>query len=223
VAIEYVAAVLRGVFGLDPTAKLILLIVAEYARASSGGVAWPSVATIAREAGISERRTQIHLHRLREDRWLAVVGDARGGSGHSTRYKINLDRMRAAMKGDVGVTVSKSEKGDPGVTVLDVGTVTGTSKNGDGGSKNGDGETPETVMAASPEPEVAVYQPGSSRSPETRSTPVDKRQVEQRKAQTDKPTELQRRIEQLAEQMKARAAPTLSPEAEAYRRASRGE
>lgn len=210
-AIEYVAAVLRGAFGLDPTAKLILLIVAEYARASSGGVAWPSVATIARLACISQRRTQIHLRRLRDGGWLTVVRAGAGGSGCTIHYRINVQRLQAAMKnGDGNITVPSPQNHDGNITVSDAATVTGMSA-------NGDGHATKTLTQTSPEPVLAVInKPGveplavSLNGKQPTSNPVNKEQINLKPqeapadAGTDGMTPLQRQIQPLIDRMKAR-------------------
>lgn len=110
----YVSAALRGCFGINPSAKLVLLILAEHANEDSGGVAWPSVATIARLAGLSERQVQVHLTKLIGQGWIFTTSRRGGGAGNTTRYQLNFARMRAVQQrnGEAGNTHSESEEGE---------------------------------------------------------------------------------------------------------------
>jgi len=107
-SISCVNAVLRGVFGIDPTAKLILIILAEHT--NRNGVAWPSVATIARYACISEHRTKHVLRKLQEDEWFAL--ESKGSRpGRTSRRRLNMDKLvRKSVADD---TISKDENVSP--------------------------------------------------------------------------------------------------------------
>jgi hypothetical protein len=124
-AVNYIGKVLRGVRGIVPAQKLILVVLADYARAP-GGESWPSVATIAWEAGINRRQVSDHLARLCESGWLQIVGSNRGGRKQTTRYKLNLARIygdaeqaeyRRTEKHAAGRTVSQRRKHAAGRTV----------------------------------------------------------------------------------------------------------
>lgn len=92
-AVAWIGQVLRGVHGIPPVQKLILIVLADYARAEHDGVCWPSIATIASEVGIVRSQVSEHLSRLRRLQWIEPVGTTRGGRGRSTRWRLNLARI----------------------------------------------------------------------------------------------------------------------------------
>jgi hypothetical protein len=55
----------------DPTAKLVLMMVAY--RAGADGRAWPSMATIAADTGLRERAVRHAVHRLAKEGHLEVI------------------------------------------------------------------------------------------------------------------------------------------------------
>ena len=75
--------------GLDPTAKLILLVLAEYA-VETGETA-PSVTTVANLTGISERRTRTHLAHLQAAGWIVAEPNV-GGRWQTTRRWLNVPK-----------------------------------------------------------------------------------------------------------------------------------
>lgn len=84
------------VFELDlpPIPKLILLALADFADEETGEC-WPSQTRLAKKASISERTIRSHIAPLVEDGYIEIL--ARGdGRGHSTRYRLNLIRLKAA-------------------------------------------------------------------------------------------------------------------------------
>jgi hypothetical protein len=119
VAYRFVHLVLNGASGLDPTAKLILVILAEAANKDSGGVAWVGVGTMAHVVGVDRRTVQRTLRELESAKWITSIGRTNGGrhtngnAGYSTRYRINVERLAATMaKGKDRRTDPGSPKGD---------------------------------------------------------------------------------------------------------------
>lgn len=115
-----VRAVLFGVPDIDPTAKLVLIVIAEHANEKRGdGMAWPSIETIARLACVSERPVQRHLRQLVADGWLFVEQHSVGGRGRTTVYRLNLARMRSEKPDEpdhnpgAGATVSPPASAPP--------------------------------------------------------------------------------------------------------------
>jgi hypothetical protein len=116
-AVEFVNLVLRGAFGVHPTAKLLLVILAEHARRGTGGIAFPSVATQARLACISRRQVQSHLRVLVHEGWLIPAGCAQGGRKLAAIYRINVSKMQAStntQKGEAHRTLSAAENAEKG-------------------------------------------------------------------------------------------------------------
>jgi hypothetical protein len=156
----FVHLVLHGAIGLDPTAKLILLILAEAANKDDGGVAWLGVETLAHRAGITRRQVQRNLRLLQAGRWIEPLGRTGGGRrtdgrGYATRYRINLARLRKntakggvddAVKGGVDDALSRAKTSPQRATFA-------TSK-GDICDIKGDVEGRSRVTSATPEPEV---------------------------------------------------------------------
>jgi len=155
VAHTFVHLVLNGALGLDPTAKLILVILAEAANKDSGGVAYPGVETIARRAGVDVRQVQRNLRHLVTEDWLRPMGRTTGGrrsngGGYATRYRINLSRMtEAPRKGDADATHGKDQR------------VTSKVAKGDTQDAKGDIQGIARVTPTSPEPEVEPVLTGS--------------------------------------------------------------
>jgi hypothetical protein len=169
----YVSDVLRGFHGPDPrapdpSAKLVLISLAEHANKKSGGVAWPSVATIAEESDLSVRQVQYHLRELEAAGWLSPVGNTCGGRGRSTRYQLNIARMRAARlaKGEAHCTVSETERVKPT-------------------AGNGEAERAKRVKPTAPEPEVNLKEPPAAKAKTQRTQkrkPLPKEREDYRQA-----------------------------------------
>jgi hypothetical protein len=75
-------------------AKLVAVALAEAANIKHGGVAWPSVETISRKASLSTNQTRAHLQLLEARGWTAKENAGTGGAGVTTRYRLNLERLR---------------------------------------------------------------------------------------------------------------------------------
>jgi hypothetical protein len=71
--------------------KLVLLRMADYAD-HDGGSIFPSVATVSRDCGISDRAVQLILRKFVGDGLLTIVGNETGGRGKTRHYAIDLDR-----------------------------------------------------------------------------------------------------------------------------------
>lgn len=54
------------------------------------GLSWPSVETICRAAGMSERRAQYALRQLQAAGFIQPVGSRKGGRGQSVKYQLRL-------------------------------------------------------------------------------------------------------------------------------------
>lgn len=121
-----------------PTAhKMVLLTLCDFAD-DDGRNCWPSVATVAGKASLSDRQAQRVLHSLIDDGFVAVMpGTENGGRATSRRYLINVDRMakiaadararKRAQKGDIlspFPVVDNSLKGDTHVTLSEPERVT---------------------------------------------------------------------------------------------------
>lgn len=73
-----------------PTARLVLLILAEAANRDEGHETWLAVDTIRQRTGLSERAIQTALRDLEATDEIGRVGAGRGGRSRSTRYRILL-------------------------------------------------------------------------------------------------------------------------------------
>lgn len=118
---------MQGLLGADPSAKLVACALADCANVKHNGIAFPSVAMLMHRTGLSERRVQIHLRELVAGGWIEPVGATHGGRGMSTRYRLNLAKMRANIhkKGGAHDTHSHGQKGDVGDG--DKGTINGVA------------------------------------------------------------------------------------------------
>src|SRR5205823_5358968 len=136
-AVEYVDAVLRGLFGVTPTTKLVAVVLAEHAGRGSGGVSWPSIDTIACLAGIDPRNVRRHIAILVEAGWILPISSRKGGRAKSTHYRLNVETMRAEMK-KRGRPCPGLAHGNPDASVLVSGAKTRTpaSINPDAVSRN---------------------------------------------------------------------------------------
>lgn len=112
-SIELVARILNTPTGLNATAKMVLLGLANHAN-PDGTRVFPSVARIARYAECDPRTVQRHLKALRLGGWLEVVTEA--SQHRPTEYRIRGDRLSSLeSRGDIsdtpGVT-SETPRGD---------------------------------------------------------------------------------------------------------------
>lgn len=73
-----------------PTARLVLLALAEAANRDEGHESWLAVDTIRQRTGLSERAVQTALRDLEASDEIGRVGAGRGGRSRSTRYRILL-------------------------------------------------------------------------------------------------------------------------------------
>ena len=91
-AVEHVTAVLHGLFGVDPSEKLVMLILAEHARRGAD-YAYPSVPTLARLACLKDRQVQTILGNLVRNHWLSVEVASRGGRSKTNVYRLNTPQV----------------------------------------------------------------------------------------------------------------------------------
>lgn len=75
-----------------PLEKLTALAVADHAD-HDGGRIWPTVASLARKTGNSERTVQRHLRQMQERGWLVLVRPA-NGRGSTAEYRMPLERVK---------------------------------------------------------------------------------------------------------------------------------
>jgi len=54
---------------------------------------WPSVATIAKQAGLGERQTQKALTALEVEGYIAALSSKKGGRSGTTQYRINIEQI----------------------------------------------------------------------------------------------------------------------------------
>lgn len=126
-AVEHVTAVLHGLFNVDPSAKLVMLIIAEHARRGSA-LSWPSIETIARLACLQRRQVQAIITRLVELGWMALErkggGRTKDRGGVPNVYRINMPRLLGARTNDAAERTVKDAADNtvnsaPGNTVND--------------------------------------------------------------------------------------------------------
>jgi Helix-turn-helix domain len=92
---DNVSLVFDAVADIDPRAKLVLVCLADHANKEHNGIAFPSVATLARRTGFCERTVRYYLRALEAASWISRASAGHGGRGMATRYQLNLTRMRA--------------------------------------------------------------------------------------------------------------------------------
>ncbi len=195
-SVEAVDAVLRGVFGVDPSAKLALIVIAEHCKQGNGGIAWPSVPTIALLACMSERNVRFIVHDMIAAGWLSIEQASRGGRGRTTVYRLNLPRMIAVAaaakaakakarnpEAQFTVRTGKTVKPSSGFTPAE--TLKSGTRNPEIGERNPEMGGPKTLKPSSGEPvlepeinrtgvEPARAREGSDQQGPT-STPVRKK------------------------------------------------
>jgi hypothetical protein len=100
VAGKFVTLVLSGLQDeeVSPGAKLVCAAIADCANIAHGGVAWPSVARLARMASISERQAREHITTLSRRDWIACESGRGGGRGQTTRYRLHVERLTAVAR-----------------------------------------------------------------------------------------------------------------------------
>jgi hypothetical protein len=96
---------------LPPGAKLTLVVLADFADAA--GTCWPSVATLARRVGASERAVQQWLRLLEARGYLARRGPRRGGRARPTVYHLTLAKGAPAAPFVAEKGARGSQKGAP--------------------------------------------------------------------------------------------------------------
>lgn len=108
--VPLVSVVLR-MPGLSQSEKLVLAGLADHLR-NGRSVCWPSLATLAEYAGVSERSVRTTLRSL-EGRGLVITSTAKG-RGNTSRYRLDVTLIRAG-KPEAGDPFSdgKPEAGDP--------------------------------------------------------------------------------------------------------------
>ena len=103
VAGSYVSLVMHAVRGLEPSHKLTLAVLADCANIKDHGVTFPAVHTLCDRVGIVDRRTmQRILRELEATGWLLVEQASKGGHGRTTRYRLNLPKLRGSGHGNGG-------------------------------------------------------------------------------------------------------------------------
>lgn len=84
---------------LDPYAKAVLLVLVS--RGGANGQCWPSLATIAKEAGCGLQRAQKALRMLKERGLITWVNRTKSASGRASNlYRIRLNNMTPHNKGN---------------------------------------------------------------------------------------------------------------------------
>lgn len=184
-AIEHVSAVLHGLFGVDPSEKLVMFILAEHARRGSALV-WPSMATISRLSCLTDRQVQRILRKLISDGWLELEKFSKGGRGrlNTNIYRLNMERLlitsakgdtHTTLKGDTHTTLN-GDKGDTHVTLKgDMKGVQGCH----GRQSRVTPMSPKPVLTGIKEPVLSEPEPVSANPPvgdlsDERSTPFNK-------------------------------------------------
>lgn len=96
-SVEAVNAVMWGLVGVDPSAKLLAMILAEHVH-SDGDTAFPSIGKLSLLSGLSARRVQELLRNLETHGWLSRVVASNGGS--TNVYKLPLGRLKQVRAGE---------------------------------------------------------------------------------------------------------------------------
>lgn len=199
-AVQHVSAVLHGLFGVDPSAKLIMMILAEHARRDTA-LAWPSISTLARLSCLKPRQVQNIVHNLTRGGWLSLTQPSKGGRGRCNIYRINIERLIAVRRGndaarqmetvtsngaaECAVSDKASSAADRMATAVNGIRQTMQSDPLNHADKRGNGavKQPETMQPAAPEPVLGRYitglEPGGAQAAATsreRSTPLLRKQ-----------------------------------------------
>lgn len=81
-----------------PTAKLVLLALADYADKSTG-VAYPSMTKLGQRCGLSAVQARRLCRKLEDELVIFCVGNSLGGDpGQTRRYKIDINRLSTPLR-----------------------------------------------------------------------------------------------------------------------------
>jgi hypothetical protein len=161
------------VVGIDPTEKLALIVLADYA--NDQGVAWPALPTIAQQSCICKRQAIRVIQQL-EDRGLITVDPSRGRA-RSNRYMLNLDVLEKMTP----MSPLEPEKVTP-VSPFGGEKVTSTSPNSNfekvtSTTRKGDAHVTEMVTPMSPDP-ISDPVRTKNKNSSTDDEPLENRPVE---------------------------------------------
>lgn len=160
---EHLETCVSRVHGLDPTSKLVLVLLAWYCRKPEF-LAWPSVPTLADQCCISERQAQRTLRGLAKSGWIEILERRVDGRQRSNYYKVNMERARGDM-GDTPQPVDNSPmRGDTSDTR---GVTFGASRGDMGGNRGVTPTSPELVLDLEPVLIQPVLEPVARANPET--------------------------------------------------------
>ena len=81
--------------GLPDVWQFAVLIVLAHHCNQSEGLSWPSVDTICKATGMSERRAQYALRQLEAAGLIQPIGSRKGGRGQSVKYQLRLPSVAA--------------------------------------------------------------------------------------------------------------------------------
>ena len=116
---KLVGCIVDRVGDLKPHQKLMLIVIGRHVNDDEGGVAWPSVETVARLTCMSERHAVRTLGELVALGYLTKVRDGRGRRRKRDRagtyYTVNVGRFRAAKQDADGVFSGPSKQDADGV------------------------------------------------------------------------------------------------------------
>jgi hypothetical protein len=117
VSVESISRVLNADLDCNPTQRLVLIGIANH---DGDGGAWPSIATLARYAGVSGRSVQYALAELEKKGYIERL-IKKGGTENTpkelrpNRYIILWDEVKPASPGDTGFTGVVKEASPPPV------------------------------------------------------------------------------------------------------------
>jgi len=110
-SIRVMELVWRAFHITDSSEVLALLALADWCN-DDGGSLHPSVATVAKRIRKSVSQTRRVLHKLIDDGWLTVVGNAFGGApGTSRQYRLNIAKLTETASADASPTASTHARG----------------------------------------------------------------------------------------------------------------
>jgi hypothetical protein len=102
---------------LQPLGKRMVALVLAWHCNETTGEAWPSIATIAREAGMAHESVRHTLRALRADGVIEAVTPMTGGSPSSTtRYRFKAEWLRGVSTNPGAYKPGSGEYSDPGLT-----------------------------------------------------------------------------------------------------------
>ena len=94
---EFVTLVLDAVMNVEPSAKLVLVALADHANRRDGGRTYPSNAMLAHRSCLKERQVRDWLRELEAQGWVERIAYSAGGRGMATVYRLNLAQMVSVM------------------------------------------------------------------------------------------------------------------------------